>query len=200
MPTSATHSLSELVRLLHALDPDAVTLDAVTERLAATTCDDSELRPYLHLDDANYTRNLVHRSDVFDVIVLCWPAGSATPIHDHSGQRGWVRVVRGALEETQYAPRGAPSATAEPGVDPCLHLKGTPLDVTARAVVPAGPAVATVDPQRAIHRIANPTTERAVSVHVYSRPHDSCQAFDADTGRVERRELRFDSIGPGLGV
>jgi len=35
--------------------------------------------------------------------------------------------------------------------------------------------------------------EPVVSVHVYSRPIDSCVAFELETPRCYRRQLRYDS-------
>ena len=50
----------------------------------------------------------------------------------------------------------------------------------------------------AIHRVSNPFSERAVSLHVYSRPYDECLAYDleAQTSRVMR--LVYHSIGGRL--
>ena len=36
-------------------------------------------------------------------------------------------------------------------------------------------------------------SERAVSVHVYSRPIDSCVVFDLEGQRCFRRELQYDN-------
>ncbi len=46
-----------------------------------------------------------------------------------------------------------------------------------------------------IHRIRNLAewNEPAVSLHVYSRPIDSCVVFDMDAQRCYRRELKYDN-------
>ena len=45
-----------------------------------------------------------------------------------------------------------------------------------------------------IHRIRNLAewNERAVSMHVYSRPIDSCVVFDMDAQTCYRRDLKYD--------
>jgi len=92
-------TLDDLLARLLELDAAAVSVPAVTERLADGVLDEQGLRPYVRFDAGRYTRNLVHRDGLFDVVVLCWEPGQATPVHDHAGQLGWVRLVRGAVEE-----------------------------------------------------------------------------------------------------
>lgn len=59
--------------------------------------------------------------------------------------------------------------------------------------VPGGP-LNTVDKTQTIHRIRNLAewNERAVSMHVYSRPIDSCVVFDMDAQTCYRRDLKYD--------
>lgn len=177
---------------LSSLKEGDVALPRVAELLAAVEPRPWELAPRACFRDDAYTRNLVRRDGLFDVIVLCWRPGQRTPVHDHSGQLGWVRVLRGTLEERAYAPaRGSWSG----GGAACVGAKVLALVERGHAVVPASPAVVTVDRERAIHRLGNPAEgprgEDAISLHVYSRPHDACSVFDLATGAVGRRELSF---------
>ncbi len=181
-------SLAGLVRELRALDPAAATRERVSELVARAPVDPAELAPHVAIDDERYTRNLVDRSPLFDVIVLCWRAGHATPVHNHSGQRGWVRVLSGALEETAYVPAGARSSA---GASPCELVQRVRLAESGRAVAEAG-ALVTVDTERAIHRLRNHGPADALSLHVYSLPHDDCLVYDLETGAVRRVELTFD--------
>ena len=190
---TGTSPLGDLLRSLDGLGPEDVTQDSVSAMLSAVEATDRALAPFLDFRDDRYTRNLVRRTPLFDVIVLCWRPGHVTPIHNHDGQRGWVRVVRGALEEVAYETTAPGAHAAE---DACLSLKSGKLIETTCGVVHASEAVVTVDTERAIHRLGNPAPaggENAVSLHVYSKPHDTCLVFDEKTGRVERRRLEFDS-------
>jgi cysteine dioxygenase len=60
--------------------------------------------------------------------------------------------------------------------------------------IPGGP-LNTVDKTQTIHRIRNLAewNEHAVSMHVYSRPIDSCVVFDMEAQRCFRRELKYDN-------
>ncbi len=154
-----------------------MTLDRVAELISATEVSDDALTRCCHFRDDKYARNLLCRSPLFDILILCWKPGQATPVHDHDRQLGWVRVLRGQLEETTYSE--------------------APLVETGRHVVPAGNAVVTVDAQRGVHRLGNPAApssgENAISLHVYSTPIDSCLVFDPASGDTQRRSIGFDT-------
>ena len=61
-------------------------------------------------------------------------------------------------------------------------------------VIPGGP-LNTVDKKQTIHRIRNLAEweQPAVSMHVYSRPIDSCVVFDLEAQRCFRRDLKYDN-------
>lgn len=198
-----TNSLTALVERLRSMETAPLDPDAVHAEVAAARFEERSLRPFLTWREDKYARNLVWRSELFDVIVLCWRPGQITPVHDHSGQLGWVRVVRGRLEEVTYerASAAPPSSVAEPAADACAFAAlRAPLAETGRGAALAGD-VASVDRVRAIHRLGNPREvepgggrdEPAVSLHVYSRPHDACLAFDLERGTCRRVELSFDT-------
>ncbi len=115
------------------------------------------------------------------LLVICWKPGQATPIHDHNDQLGWVRVLWGSLEQATYS--------------------SAPLVETGRQVVPASKAVVTVDARRGVHRLGNPvgpsSNMDAISLHVYSKPHDSCLTFDLASGTTRRTELGIDRVVSG---
>ena len=51
----------------------------------------------------------------------------------------------------------------------------------------------TVDKLQTIHQIENAGTTGCVSLHVYSKPFDSCIAFDLEQQRCYRRKLSYFS-------
>ncbi len=56
-------------------------------------------------------------------------------------------------------------------------------------------ALNTVDKTQTIHKITNPAewNQRAVSLHIYSQPIDSCVVFDKATRSCGRREMKYDT-------
>ena len=59
-------------------------------------------RDWAVFDAAGYTRNLVHRCEAFELLLLAWDVGQESPIHDHAGQQCWMAVVDGSVEEVHF--------------------------------------------------------------------------------------------------
>src|SRR5687768_7197153 len=76
--------------------------DRVTALLSRTVIPWQSAAPYLRLSGNRYTRNLVYRNDCFELLLLCWDAGSRSPIHGHSGQRCWFMPVAGWFDLEDY--------------------------------------------------------------------------------------------------
>jgi cysteine dioxygenase len=160
--------------------------------------DDASIRPFIGARADKYARRLVHRSRYFDIMVLTWAPGQFTPVHNHAGNCGWVRLVRGQIaEETFQLVPGASLPDANVASDPMGRGGCVGLQATGSGVISTIGAVATADRQRAIHRLGNPSTtanDLTVTLHVYSLPHDSCLAFDLERRTCQRRDLAFDPM------
>lgn len=48
--------------------------------------DCGSLAPYLWFSNDHYTRNLVLKTDLFELIAICWEIGQKSPIHNHRDQ------------------------------------------------------------------------------------------------------------------
>jgi predicted metal-dependent enzyme (double-stranded beta helix superfamily) len=190
--------LQTLVDRLSSLPPAQIELARVAAMLADGELDAAELRRYVGALPHKYARRPVHRSRHFDVMVLSWAPGQFTPVHNHAGNCGWVRLVRGQIQEERFAlaPSSCPADVAIAATAPAA-AGSVSLVPTGSAVIAAVGAVATVDRQRAIHRLGNPAGpggDLAVTLHVYSLPHDRCVAFDPVQQRCTTREMEFDAL------
>jgi cysteine dioxygenase len=130
-------------------------------------------------DAEHYTRNLLHRCAAYELLLLCWESGQESPIHDHSGQDCWMAVLDGELEEQQYA-------SPRPGAAAAL--------VPTRCASFSRGAVAYIADGIALHRIRPLHGARGMSLHLYSRPIDTCRIYDAETGGATRVELGYFSV------
>jgi len=63
----------------------------------------ADLRPYVGFKAGTYARHRVFRNEHIELLVLCWRPGQRTPIHDHNGSYGVVRVWSGIMWETLFA-------------------------------------------------------------------------------------------------
>ena len=135
---------------------------------------------YCHFDPDQYARNQIVRTDKFELLALCWEPGQITPIHDHAGSDGWVHCLQGQIEEVRF--RCFPSGDGTARVERGDVLRAKPGDMTY------------INDDIAWHTVANPTLERAVSLHLYSGPIDSCQYFDPDSRTIKIRRMKYYSV------
>ncbi len=185
----------EFVAGLASLEGSPVTRDRVLDYCSERHLDPHSLERYLHFRPDMYTRNLIWADPIFEVMALCWMPGQRTVIHSHNGQLGWMSVERGALAVINYKWLGCNAADNQnvSGMD-CL-AGATELDLERREVVEcaAGGPIATVDKLQTIHQVVLQGKEPAVSIHIYSRPIESCVAYDLKQRTCWRRTLSFYS-------
>jgi cysteine dioxygenase len=145
-------TLAALTRELAALTsaPTQDELDALLRRLEP---EPDELRPHLNFKPQTYTRRRVLRTDLCELLVLCWLPGHRTSIHDHNGSYGAIGICEGAMEEEIFA----------------LNEAGEVVFVEKRTRA-AGEVTGTDVPD--IHRIGNAegNADPMITIHVYAPP------------------------------
>ncbi len=190
-------SVDDFIGKLLSFEQSLITRDGVLDFCASVQITDSSLAPYIYFDDKFYTRNMIYRDDLFEVMTICWQPGQKTAVHTHNGQLCWMIPQRGDLGVVDYKWMGCdhPEYQNVVGLDCLAGSEHTKLEVIREIEACAGGPVLTADKLQTIHRLYNLSerTERAVSIHVYSRPIDSCVAFDMENQRCYRRELAYFS-------
>jgi cysteine dioxygenase len=78
------------------------TIEQISSWLSAASITESDLQPFLGFKEGNYWRHRVCRNESVEMLVICWRPGQRTPIHDHNGSHGVVRVQKGLLWETIF--------------------------------------------------------------------------------------------------
>lgn len=176
-----------IVETLRGVPPARFQPGEICTRLSGVFLDARTLAPYLHFAPRRYTRNLIYRDEIFELLALCWEPHTESPIHNHSGQLCWLSIQRGALRLENF--------TSLDGPGPGANIRLVPRSGVERA--PEG----VVDLQQGddgIHRVSNPFDERAVSLHVYSRPYDTCLAYDPAARTSREIRLHYHSVGGKL--
>lgn len=187
--------IDRFVEHLRSFEAEPITRDRVLDFCQETGVERSSLARFAHFRDDAYTRNLIYRDDLIEVMALCWSPGQRTVIHTHNGQLGWMSVEQGALAVINYKWLGC-NASENQNVSGMDCLAGaTELDLDRREVQEcfAGGPVGTVDKVQTIHQVVMQGKEPALSLHIYSRPIDSCVAFDIEKKTCYRRQLSFYS-------
>jgi cysteine dioxygenase len=176
-------AISDWVKRLAAIPVAEFTLQAVHNYLVTHPLQAESLTSYCYFSKGNYTRNLIFRNDLFEVMTVCWEVGQSSRIHNHRDQNCWMAVPIGRLRVQNYRvnDRDASSGT-------CNLV---PTDVML--MDPHHPAF--VNPAEPVHEVLNLPEfgERAVSVHVYSKPFDTCEVYLRDKGTYADVPLFYTS-------
>jgi cysteine dioxygenase len=94
-------SLASLIETLEGLEAPPE-LSQVDEWMRRVEVSREELRPYVGFKEGAYARHRVFVREYAELLVLCWRPGQRTPIHDHAGSFGAVRVLEGFMWETLF--------------------------------------------------------------------------------------------------
>jgi predicted metal-dependent enzyme (double-stranded beta helix superfamily) len=139
------------------------------------------LTRYLTWDRQHYTRNLIDKTPLYELIAICWEVGQASSVHNHRDQNCWMAVPTGRLLVDNYR------VIAQKLEDGTCHLQSADT-VEMNAKHPCA-----VDPLEPVHRVYNPRefNQRAVSLHVYSRPFDTCVVYSAEQGTCGEIKLSY---------
>jgi cysteine dioxygenase len=178
----STVSIDQYVELLRQLPPqifeDVPRLEGWIRRHCV---DPTTIERYLCWDAQHYTRNLVDHTSLYDLIAICWEVGQVSSIHNHRGQNCWMSVPVGRLVVQNYR-------VIFENVDDhkCEIVPTESVEMNARN--PLG-----VNPEHPVHSVRNPRefNQRAVSLHIYSRPFDSCVVYSDEQGTCGEIDLHF---------
>jgi cysteine dioxygenase len=197
METRQLISIDDFAARLQSFERGIITRDNVLDFCASVQISDASLAPYIYFDDRMYTRNLIYRDDLFEIMAICWEPGQKTAVHTHNGQICWMIPQWGDLGVVDYRWLGCdhPENQNVVGLDCLAGSDHTKLEIVRETEACAGGLVITADKLQTIHRLYNlsETRERAVSIHIYSRPIDSCVAFNMERNQCYRRELGYFS-------
>ena len=169
-------AISDWVKNLAGIPEREFSLANVHDYLRTYPIDAASLAKYCFFSKGNYTRNLIFKNDLFECMTVCWEVGQASRIHNHRDQNCWMAVPIGRLKVQNYRvdDRDAQCSTC--------HLVPT----RVFEMNPAHPGY--VDPLEPVHEVLNLVefAARAVSVHVYSRPFDTCEIYQRDKAQRDK--------------
>lgn len=142
--------------------------DVVARYVMDSPVDPLTLEPHLRYEPTHYTRNLVYKCDLFELLTVCWEVGQASRIHNHQGQNCWMAVPVGRLAVQNYEVVHQDESRGS-----CELRAANRLEMD-----PDRPSF--VEPEMPVHAVLNLPEygQRATSLHVYSRPYDHCLIYD----------------------
>jgi cysteine dioxygenase len=175
--------IDDLVGVLKGISEREFTLERVHRTLCAYRVRPETLAPYLFFARSHYTRNLIYKCPLFELLAICWGVGQVSRIHNHRDQNCWMAVPIGRLRVQNFRVEGRDSENR--------RCRLVPTDVYE--MTPEQPG--TVDPGEPVHQVLNLAefNERAVSLHIYSRPFSSCEVYSLEKGTYMDVPLFYSS-------
>ena len=146
----------------------------VLQELKITELDWSD---YLFEVSDRYSRNLVIENDDFMILILVWPKGIGSKIHDHPSDGCWVAGINGTIAETRYF------------MNDNGRIQKTKVSNYSKG------EIAWMHDCLGFHKVENSSvTEVAVTLHVYAPPVKACTVFEENSNQGKLVKPTFDSI------
>jgi cysteine dioxygenase len=181
MPGAAIEDFVSRLRCLK--EEDFVNVPFLRQLLRQNPVDPQSIERYLLWDRRHYTRNLIDKTPLYELMAVCWEVGQISNIHDHKQQNCWMAVPVGRLMVQNYRvlAQDLAAGTCDLAPTDLIEMNG------------ANPCA--VDPAHPVHRVYNPAEfgQRAVSLHVYSRPYDSCVVYSDEMQKCGEIKLSYTS-------
>lgn len=165
--------------------PDAEFLcDNVYQFLSVNPVDVDTIAPFFFWSKNFYTRNLIYKDERFEMMAICWESGQVSRVHNHADQRCWMSVAVGKLRGQNFR-----AVEIDENRNYCKLVETDQFDLSDCLA-------AKVELEEPIHQILNlpEFNERAVSLHIYSKPFDSCISYCRDTDTFKEVNLCYTSV------
>ena len=181
-------SIQNVIDGLTTISDDDFTCDNVYGFLGDNPIDVDSITKYFHWNLEFYTRNLVYKDDRFEMMVICWEKGQVSRVHNHSEQKCWMTVPVGRLQGQNFT-----VADIDESRGYCKLVETDSFELSDCLA-------AKVELEEPIHQVLNLAEydERAVSIHIYSKPYDRCLAYCRETHTYKEVALFYNSIGGKL--
>lgn len=157
-------SIEELKRILHT-GPGYEGYPAV---LKSIEFGPETIQDICSWSNDKYVKRTIERIPSFDLELICWEPGQETAIHDHANRESWFFVLQGELEESVFY---KPGEVGEP-----LHLKSKSIYKNKD--------IGYMTDNHGLHKLKNSSSERTISIHLYTEPYGNVHHYDEQTGAI----------------
>ena len=180
--------VEKLIDGLTSIADEEFTCDNVYQFLGENPVDVDSITRYFHWNPDFYTRNLIYKNERFEMMAICWESGQLSRVHNHADQKCWMTVPVGRLLGQNFA-----VAEIDESIGFCKLVETDSFELSDCLA-------AKVELEEPIHQILNLAEyeQRAVSLHVYSKPFDRCLCYCRDTDTFKEVELCYTSINGNL--
>ena len=177
-----TVKIEKFIEDLCLIPTEEFSVENIFDFLAKTNVESASLEPYICFSKKFYTRNLIFKNELFEVMAVCWDAGQSSRIHNHSEQKCWMSVPIGTLKVQNFK-----TLECDEAKNFCRIEEADDFDINQNL-----PAKVELD--EPIHQVLNTSADPAVSVHIYSKPFDTCLSYCRQTFQFNEVKLYYTSM------
>ncbi|HWZ99342.1 MAG TPA: cysteine dioxygenase family protein [Candidatus Dormibacteraeota bacterium] len=179
-------SISDWVKNLAAIPARDFSLENVQDYITRHHVRPETLDKYCYFSKGCYTRNLIFKNDLFECMSICWEIGQFSRVHNHRDQNCWMSAPIGRLKVQNFRVEDRHASAVHSGT--CRLVATDIYEMNA-----ANPVH--VNPLEPVHQVLNLSeyNERAVSIHIYSKPFDSCEVYQLEKGTYGDVPLHYTS-------
>lgn len=164
------NTVEKLVEILDEIEPNERAKTMKRIQLSA-----QEIEPYVTWIEQGYTRNCLARTEKYELILLCWDIAAKAPIHGHGGEDCWVYQIQGTVEEVRY------------------EQDAEKLKETNRMTLYPG-KLTYMNDRMGFHSIGNISNQRAMTLHIYASPIDTCKVYNNKKDCFEIKEMSYHTF------
>lgn len=139
--------------------------------------DPAAFSEFMTYSQDKYTRNCLKRTEDYELLLLGWEPNQITPIHYHDQKDCWVHIVKGDFEELLYL----------------YDQESNEMEFVKETQADAG-ATTFMHDRMGLHSLQNKSEERAISLHLYVKPIESCLVWDAETKTLNEVKMSYDNV------
>ena len=176
-------TINEFVSGLCMIPEELFRTGPVYDYVKTHPVDEASLDPYAFFSKNHYTRNLIFKNDLFELMAICWEVGQASQIHNHHNQNCWMAIPIGRLRVQNFR-----VLEQNEGAGYCRLESTDAFDIHRQMA-------AEVDPAEPVHQVLNLAEwgQRAISLHIYSRPFNRCLVYCRETNEYREIPLHYSS-------
>ena len=117
---------------------------------------DDDWKNYVKIDNNRYCKNKIFENEYFEIFIISWNKNQNAPIHDHSCNGCWLKVLQGKLTENIYE------------VDSLTLYKSNIIKKND---------ISFMKNNLGYHSITNNSDDTAVTIHIYNPPNHKTNFF-----------------------
>ena len=166
--------LESINELLNYLNPNKKEIKRSREAMQSLEINQLNIQKYCFWDIENYTRNLISKTEAYELYVCCWEPEQESAFHDLNGQAGWVKVIKGDLQMSTVKKGNVEIQSINEGFVSCIENKTE------------------------IYSLKNHSKKRAISIHLVSYPISFYNVLQGKGNDVSMLNKTYYSINGNL--